>query len=97
MQSNLFHLQVWGANSIKSALTLPMTYFFQIQKVQVDSPSYKLFFLIAIKKCPSGLRPKEPDTCHGPDLHMDKGHAPSPAKPGVIELARSQPPQISRG
>jgi hypothetical protein len=34
--------------------------------------------------------------CHGPDLHMDEGHAPSPAIPGVIELARSQPPEISR-
>ena len=39
---------------------------------------------------------KEPATCGGPDLHMDEGHDHSPAILGVIELARSQPPQISR-
>ena len=39
---------------------------------------------------------KEPATCGGPDLPMDKGHAFPDAMDRLIDLARSQPPQISR-
>ena len=77
----------------------PSTYFFGTRRRSVTRQSTRSRHSAchsSSSSSPRRSRTKEPATCGGPDLPMDKGHAFPDAMDRLIDLASSQPPQISR-